>query len=112
MGPDDTHRHPHLSCAALLVFSLSFPSAASAADSADDSTASDDPCAEMKSNLETLWSGQPEDKREAAENGSDWFDPFCHSSADDNPDTAARAVDSLRDWLRTEKDDWISSRLL
>jgi len=98
---------PHLVFAALAALLLTTPRL-TAEDEAEPS--SEALQAELRSALQTLWTGRAEEKRATVEDARVWAAPF---STADRDDTQARTdVEWLRAILHTEKDDWILDRLL
>jgi len=80
--------------------------------------AADDPAEEegervaMRKALRILWTGDPAAKREIAESASNSFWPLFGTGPEDGDEEARRALGSLISLIRTERDDFITYRLL
>ena len=100
---------PHLLFAALAALQLTTP-CLPAEDEVEVEQSSEALQAELRSALQTLWTGRAEEKRATVEDAGNWAAPF--STADRDDAQARTDVEWLRAMLHTEKDDWILDRLL
>jgi len=71
-----------------------------------------DPWASVDAALRTLWTGTPSGKRVVAENAYFAFGPLFGSDQESSDEHAPRTLASLRSFLRSGMDDFVSYRLL
>lgn len=72
----------------------------------------EDPWKAMEAYIGSLTTGDPQTKRELAEDSNTELRPLLEAHPGRDDEDVSRVVDSLLRFLRTEKDDWITTRFL
>src|SRR5213594_3907382 len=98
---------PTIRCTGLLLVLAAAPPAMVAEDSEEENDR-----AAMRKALRVLWTGDPAAKREIAESAFGSFWPLYEFDPSGDDAEARRALGSLISLIRTERDDFITYRLL